>query len=374
MESNYRSLFDYDSELIYLNNASTGMLPKRSAQVMIENITNKLSRGEPVIEELFASQADFRTQAARLLNTTSDAITFLKNTTDGLAIALHSIDWQPGDNMIVQEDAFPASLYLAGYCFPKVEKRYIAMLGSKNFYDRLAQTIDNSTRAVVVDYVHFLSGSRFDLRRLRDITLDSNANLIVDGIQGLGAVQIDLQKTPVDFFAAGGVKWLLSPSGTGVLYVNPKILEKLVPFHISWSGAEYEDISSLYPIRPLFKNARRFQPVNENYIGLAGLTESMKMFNEIGPKVIESRIHQLTNQVLIGLNKLSCEILTPSQPENRAGIVTFKHPKIESAKLHQVLMAEKIVCSLREGWVRLAIHFYSAGDELEKVLLKIGEF
>ena len=123
MTSEYRSLFDYDPGLIYLNNASTGMLPKRSAQLMIENINNKVSRGEPTIEELFAMQADFRTQAAKLLNTKADEITSLKNTTDGLSIALHSIDWQPGDNMIVQEDAFPASLYLADYCFPKVEKR-----------------------------------------------------------------------------------------------------------------------------------------------------------------------------------------------------------------------------------------------------------
>ena len=349
------------------------MLPDRTKKAMIHLIEQLAAKGELNIDELLAMQGRFRESAGKLLNVGADEISFIRNTSEGLSIALHSIDWQAGDNMIVQEDAFPASLYLAHYCFPEVEKRYIPLGDGSQFYDRLERMIDARTRAVVIDYVHFLSGYRCDLVKLGEITRATNAYLIVDGIQGLGVVAINLEETPVDFFTAGGVKWMLSPSGTGIFYVRKEILNKLVPFHIGWASAEYEDISSLYPVRSLYQDARRFQPINENYVGMIGLTESISMFNEMGPKVIEQRVLQLTRQIRDVLEEMGFQILTPAEDQLRAGIVTFKHPSIATTALLDFLTQNKVACSLREGWLRFSIHFYNHEDEIEKVsnLLKL---
>lgn len=368
MKENYRELFEYDSEIIYMNNAATGMQPTPSTSAMIEFIKKVSREGKPPIEEILALQAGFREEAGKLLHVNPNQCAFIKNTSDGLSIALHSIDWQPGDNMVVQKDAFPASLYLANYCFPNVEKRYVSLLGGGDFYDALQRTIDGSTRAVVVDYVHFLSGTRLNLNRLWEKTRETNSYLIIDGIQALGAVKIDLQETPVDFFCAGGVKWLLSPAGTGILYVRQEIMNELIPFRIGWGSAEYSDISSLYPVRPLYGDARRFQPINENYIGMIALTESMKMFNKIGSGVVENRIMELTGNMMSGLKALGCQLMTPEAVKNRAGIVTFKHQQLDSIILHEKLVQSNVACSLREGWVRFSIHFYSSVDEVNKVL------
>jgi cysteine desulfurase/selenocysteine lyase len=367
VNQNYRALFEFDPEIIYLNHASTGMLPKRSATAMTEYIEALSCAGEHSIDGLLAMQGDFRTQASKLMNVTPEEIAFIRNTTDGLALALHSIDWQPGDNMVVQEDAFPASLYLAAYCFPKVEKRYVPLQNGKNFYDRLDQNIDDCTRAVVVDYVHFLSGFRLDLQKLIELKQKTNFYLIVDGIQGLGAVQVDLKDMAVDFFAAGGVKWLNAPAGTGVLYIRQEILEELIPFHIGWASAEYEDLMNLYPVRPLYKDARRFQPANDNYIGMLGLIESIKLMHEISPQQIETEIMRTTDKVISTLNNHGHLVLTSDDPSFRAGIVSFKHPQIESKTLFEKLQQNHIVCSLREGWIRLAFHFHNTWEEFEQV-------
>jgi cysteine desulfurase/selenocysteine lyase len=367
VSQNYRILFEYNPEVIYLNHASTGLLPKRSVTAMIEYIEALSSAGEPSIDGLLAMQADFRSDASKLLNVFPKEITFIRNTTDGLALALHSIDWQPGDNMVVQEDAFPASLYVAAYCFPRVEKRYVPLQNGKDFYERLNQQIDAHTRAVVVDYVHFLSGYRLDLMQLSELKQQQNFYLIVDGIQGLGAVQVDLKDTAVDFFAAGGVKWLNAPAGTGIQFVRQEILEELVPFHIGWAGAEYEDLTSLYPVRPLYKDARRFQPVNDNYIGMNGLIESIKLIYEISAEQIEKEIMQTTGKVITTLKTHGYSLLTPDDGSQRAGIVSFKHPQVDSKQLFEMLQQNHIVCSLREGWIRMAFHFHNTVEEFEQV-------
>ncbi len=367
MDQNYRLLFTFNPEIIYLNHAATGMLPRRTAEAMTEYIEALASAGEPPIEGLLAMQADFRNFASQLLNVQSGEIAFIRNTTDGLALALHSIDWKTGDNMIVQKDAFPASIYVADYCFPKVEKRYVPLQNGNDFYERLDQQIDEHTRAVVVDYVHFLSGYRLDLQQLSQLKRKKNFYLIVDGIQGLGAVQVDLKNTAVDFFSAGGIKWLNAPSGTGILYVRNEILDKLVPFHVGWASAHYEDMSSFYPVRPLYPDARRFQPANDNFIGMIGLMESIKLIHDIAPQTIETKILQTTTKVIEGLKAHDYLVLTPNSASLRAGIVSFKHPKIETKKIFEYLKDHRVICSLREGWIRLAFHFYNTEAEFDEV-------
>lgn len=368
MAENYRSLFDFNPEIIYLNHASTGMLPRRAVEAMTEYIEALASAGEPRMETLLELQADFRTEAARLLNVHPKDIAFVRNTTNGLAIALHSIDWQDGENMVVQEDAFPASLYLAAYCFPHVEKRYVPLSNGADFYDRLQQQIDDRTRAIVVDYVHFLSGYRLDLQRLSQLKRQEKCYLIVDGIQGLGALQVHLNSSPIDFFTAGGVKWLNGPSGTGILFVRHEILPDLIPFHISWAGAAYENLDSFYPVRPLYPDARRFQPVNDNFIGMIGLMESLRLIHEISPQVIEKNILNITERAITILKARGYHVITPLDATLRAGIVTFKHPKLDSQKLFEQLQANQVICSLREGYIRLAFHFYNTDEELNHVI------
>ena len=368
MTQNYRELFAYDPELIYFNHAATGNLPKRAVAAMIYYIESRAANGEPPLDELKSLHTNFRNNAAQLLNVDPNQVSFTKNTSESIAMALFSIDWQDGDNMVVQKDSFPASLYQVHYCFPKVEKKYVPLANGNNYYERIEKSIDEKTRAVVVDYVHFLSGYRVDLRILWEITREKGCYLIVDGIQGLGAVKIDLTETPVDFFASGGIKWLQGPLGTGIFYVRKEIMEDLIPFHISWSAAVYEDFSSFYPIRPLFDDARRFQPLNENYVGLIGLTECLKIFNEIGAENIQERVLLLNNKAKAELIKLGCEILTPKENSRCAGIVSFKHPSICSEDLHELLMKNNIKCSLREGWIRFAIQFYNTEDEIDKAI------
>jgi selenocysteine lyase/cysteine desulfurase len=373
VSQNYRALFEFDPEIIYLNHASTGMLPKKSAEAMKEYIDALASAGEPSMDGLMAMQQAFRDHAANLLDVESHEIAFIRNTTDGLSLALHSIDWKPGDNMVVQEDAFPACLYVAAYCFPQVEKRYVPLRDGSDFYERLNQQIDNRTRAVVVDYVHFLSGFRLDLKQLGELKQYRNFYLIVDGIQGLGAVQVSLKDTNVDFFSAGGVKWLNAPAGTGIFYLRQEILKELIPFHVGWASAEYENVNSFYPVRPLYSDSRRFQAANENFIGMNGLVESLKMVHEIGTEKIENNIMAVTEKAISMLKEKGFILLTPDQKINHAGIVTFKHPKIASQKIFEHLQKRRIVCSLREGYVRLAFHFYNTEEELQQVVSHIEE-
>lgn len=174
---------------------------------------------------------DFRAAMAQMVTADSDEIAFIHNTTEGLSIALHSIDLKAGDNIIVQADAFPASLYILHHIFDVAKKKYVPLNNGVNFYRRLIENIDSHTRAIVVDHVHFLSGYRLNLPKLGDIAKEHGLYLIVDGIQAVGAIPAQLNKYSIDFYCAGGMKWLVGPMGTGFLYVNQKHFDNLKNIH-----------------------------------------------------------------------------------------------------------------------------------------------
>ena len=57
---------------------------------------------------------------------------------------------------------------------------------------------------------------------------------IVDAIQGLGALTLDLSTLDVDILACGCQKWLISPWGTGFVYVRKALIAQLEPWDVGW--------------------------------------------------------------------------------------------------------------------------------------------
>src|SRR5258705_1485046 len=93
----------------------------------------------------------------------------------------------------------------------------------------LAAAIDGTTRVLTISPVEFASGFRNDLDALGELCRRRGVALFVDAIQGLGPHVIDVKRTPIDFLAPDGHKWLLAPQGAGPLFVRPGLVERAPP-------------------------------------------------------------------------------------------------------------------------------------------------
>ena len=98
----------------------------------------------------------------------------------------------------------------------------------------LAAAIDHTTRILTISHVEFASGFRNDLDALAGLCRERGVALFVDAIQGLGPLTIDVKRTPIDFLAADGHKWLLGPEGAGLLFVRREWIERLRPLGVGW--------------------------------------------------------------------------------------------------------------------------------------------
>src|SRR5205823_5775489 len=209
---------------------------------------------------------------------------------------------------------------------------------------------------------------RADLARLGAACRANGTFLVVDGIQGVGNCVLDVRETPVDILACGGQKWLLAPWGSGFVYVRRELISKLEPAVAGWMAFEgTDDFSRLTEYNPTFRSdARRFEMVTLPFQDFYGMTASVGMLADLGIDDIAQYARTLHDPVLRWADETGVRVVSPRAEAHRSAIVCLA--PAHAVEAYHALKRAHVVCSLREGAIRLAPHCYNTVEELERVL------
>jgi selenocysteine lyase/cysteine desulfurase len=352
----------------YLNHAALGPLPRRTADTIAMLAQDFRDKG--VLAEAKWLSAIGRTRAliGQLLNISTDEIAFTKNTSQGLSIVAASMPWKPGDVVVTIKGEFPANVYpWLALQQQGVTVRFVRPRNGRIMMQDLEIAL-HGARMLAISWVQYSNGFRIDLDALSKLCASRNVLLCLDAIQGAGALPLDLQATPVDFCAFGAHKWLLSPQGVGVLYVNRRVRDLLQPANVGWLGVDWRDYTAFDYDTPLSESAARYEEGTRSLVGIAGLEQSLKLLLEVGQEQIEQHLFELTDHLVQQLVSMGYRMLTPLEREHRSGIITFSHPQRPAQELFDALRAARIVCAVREGGVRLSPHVYNNRDDINAVL------
>ena len=361
--------FPWTSDTIYLNNASIGPLPERTRLALDEFNRRRAAPHELPDRELFAMLAETRTRIARLLGASAEEIALTVNTGFGIGMAARALPLEPGDIVLVSDKEFPANVYP----WLRLKDRGIAMelvpTTAEGWPDeaRLLERLrDPRVRVLAVSLVQFSNGYLVDLERLSAATRETGAFLVVDAIQGIGQVPVDLSRTQVDVLACGGQKWLLSPWGSGFVYVRRDLIGGLDPAITGWLSFEGTDDLTRLTLYDdtLRSDARRFELMTLPYQDFAGLNVSLDLLLSIGIDRIRDHLRTLHRPVLAWAEAAGARIVSP-RGASGSGILCVAPDEVQ--EVHRRLKAARIVCSLREGAIRLSPHCFNTIAEMERV-------
>jgi cysteine desulfurase / selenocysteine lyase len=361
--------FPWTSGTIYLNNASIGPLPERT-RLALDQFNR--GRAEPHTlpdRELFAMLAETRKRIALLVGATAEEIALTVNTGFGIGMAARALPLEPGDIVLVSDKEFPANVYP----WLRLKDRGVSMelvpTTAEGWPDeaRLLERLrDPRVRVLAVSLVQFSNGYLVDLDRLSAATRESGAFLVVDAIQGIGQLPVDLSRTPVDVLACGGQKWLLSPWGSGFVYVRRDLIGALDPAITGWLSFEgTDDLTRLTQYDDTLRaDARRFELMTLPYQDFAGLNASLELLLAIGIARIRDHIRMLHQPIIEWAERSGARIVSP-RGASGSGILCVAPEGVQ--EVHRRLKAAGIVCSLREGAIRLSPHCYNTVAEMERV-------
>jgi cysteine desulfurase/selenocysteine lyase len=263
------------------------------------------------------------------------------------------------------DEVFPAVRYVVDHNLPHIKKKYVSFAG-KDPVAVLNASLERGIKAVVVDYVQFLSGETIDLKQLAAYTRGKGVYLVVDGIQGIGALDFDVAESGVDFLACGSAKWLFGPSGTGFLYVNRRNFGKLCSRHTGWLGAGWTGFEDTTRNPPLHSDARKYEMGTRNIIGIQALSANINILLEYGMENVESRVLRLKSSLRSYFEGSKFRILTPRSVK-QSGILSVC-PRTGVEELYRNMREAGIVVSLRNHCLRFSPHFYNSEEEVAQII------
>jgi selenocysteine lyase/cysteine desulfurase len=363
--------FPWTADTVYLNNASIGPIPERTRRALDQFTAKRTAPHLLPDRELFAMLQGARELVADLINADAGEIALAVNTGFGLSLAANALPLAPGDVVLVSDREFPANMYpwlLQQRRGVQVELARCTPEGWPDEDHLVSRLRDPRVKVLALSFVQFSNGYRADLGRLGAACRANGTYFVVDGIQGVGNSVLDVKQTPVDVLACGGQKWLLSPWGSGFVYVRRALVGQLEPAVTGWMAFEgTDDFSRLTEYNPTFRSdARRFELVTLPFQDFYGMSESLRMLLELGIRDIAEFTRALHEPVLHWADERGVRVVSPREEAHRSAILCLAPPKPVDA--YHALKRAHVVCSLREGAIRLAPHCYNTMEEMEKVV------
>lgn len=362
--------FALSPDVIYLNHAAVAPWPTRTAMAVVNFAEENRRRGAQRYPSWLIVEQRLRERLQRLIGARSaDEIALLKNTSEGLSVIAHGLDWRPGDNVIIPAREFPSNRVvwesLAEY---GVQVRAVDLYASDDPEAALLQALDAHTRLMSVSAVQYDTGLRLDLARLGRACEAAEVLFCVDAIQSLGALPLDVRAIRADFVVADGHKWLLGPEGLALFYCRRELFGRLRLRQFGWHMVEHMGDYDRRDWAPA-STARRFECGSPNMLGIHALEASLSLLEELGADAIAEKVLDNTAYLIEQLSHSTAfDLVTPAAPARHAGIVSLRPRTADIQDLHRRLMAAGVVCAVRNGALRFSPHFHTPREQLARAI------
>jgi selenocysteine lyase/cysteine desulfurase len=361
--------FDLQPDLIYLNHAAVSPWPRRTVEAVQRFAAENGSLGSRHYPRWLGTEQRLRERLAALIGARSPGeIALAKSTSEALSMVAQGLSWADGDNVVGIAQEFPSNrIVWEALADRGVRWRSLDLNASSDPEADLMRLCDERTRVLAVSWVQYARGLRLDLERLGGACRARGIVFCVDGIQGVGALPLDVGRAQADVVVADGHKWMLGPEGLALFWCRPELREQLRLTQFGWHMVEDMGDFDRKDWRPA-ADARRFECGSPNLLGAHALEASLSLLQEVGMPAVAEAIGERTARLIELIDTHGLELLSRRDVDRRAGIVTFRVPGVDQQVLYKALMEQNLMCASRGGGLRFSPHFYTAEEQLERAV------
>ena len=362
-----------DSGLAFFNHAGVSPLPADVAQA-VHDYADQAGRSGYFGSTWMDDMADFRQVSAELIGARSaDEIAFVPNTATGVSVSAGALNLQNGDRILVTDAEYPSNRHF----YNALQQRGVELDVVYQHDDGRIPTEDilaavgERTKLVGISHVQWGSGFRSNLRPIADAVHAVGGLLSVDAIQSAGALPVNVAADDVDILAAGGHKWMLGPTGSGMLYVREELIGDLIPPVL---GANSMDggLDSGNEELILSPTASRFEPGATPTATMLGMRAAIRHLLYVGIDNVWAQLESVTAYLCDALTDAGCRVFSPRGESERSGIVIFDPPEELSARetvdeTWERLQDAGIITAVRFGRLRASPHFYTPESDINRL-------
>jgi cysteine desulfurase/selenocysteine lyase len=367
-----RSLFPATAKLAYFNTAAVGLASRRLANTYHEFVDEWAVAGLDY-RRAERSADNARSAVARLIGADASDLALIPSVSSAAGlVAAQFRSAGPGDNIVIGQREYSSNHFPWRQLAEKgYDVRQVSFRNGGLEPDDVEARVDPNTRLVAFSGVQTATGHRSDIAAISRIARDVGAIVFVDGSQLVGALPVAPDLAHVDVLAMPDHKFLLNAGrGMGYCYLSPTMQRQFTPINAGWKAGAVPLNSFFGPEMTLSPTASRFDN-SISWLAAVGHEAALTVFDDFGPEVVYARNRELTGELRAALTDAGCA--PADRPEgNRSTIVTIPLADREPAQVEHALSEQGIVAAVRDGQLRLSIHFYNHEDDIERLARKIS--
>ena len=368
-----RSHYTLKDDYINLESGYYSIIPNPVLEHFIKHVRHVNIEGSYYMRNDLKKNKDrVISELANLVGSTSDQIAITRNTTESLDLVISGFQWKKGDEAIFAKQDYGSMKEM----FEQISSRYgvknkiVSVPNHPKNDEEIVSIYENQitdkTKLIMVCHMINITGQILPIKKICEMAHRYGVEVMVDGAHCVGHFDFSIDDFNCDYYGSSLHKWLATPLGAGLLYVNRNNTHKIWPL-LANGNTNKNDIKRLNHIGT--------HPVHTDL----AISNSIDYTNWIGMKKKEKRMRYLQRYWSDKLRTIKNVIVNTPEDLNRScGIGNVGLSNMSPSAMSKVLFEKYKIFTVAIDYAnvkgcRISPNIFTTTNELDQFIIAVQE-
>ena len=368
-----RSHYTLKNEYINLESGYYNIIPNPVLNYFIDHVKHVNIEGSYYMRNSLNDDKDRVTlELSELVGSTPDQIAITRNATESLDLIISGFPWKKGDEAIYAKQDYGTMKEM----FEQISNRYGVVnkiisipnhpKNDKEIVSLYESQITRKTKLIMVCHMINITGQILPIKKICKMAHSYGVEVMVDGAHCVGHFNFSIDEFNCDYYGSSLHKWLATPLGAGLLYVNKKSTHKIWPL-LANGNINKKDIKRLNHIGT--------HPVHTDL----AISNSIDYLNWIGIERKEKRMRFLQRYWSDKLrNQKNIVVNTPEDITRSCGIGNVGVTNVSPSQMSNLLFDKYNIFTVAIDYAnvkgcRISPNIFTTIKELDKFVDSVKE-
>ena len=371
--STVRSHYTLKDDYINLESGYYSIIPNPVLEHFIKHVKYVNIEGSYYMRnDLNKNKDRVISELAKLVGSTSDQIGITRNATESLDLVISGYQWERGDEAIYAKQDYGTMKEM----FEQISLRYGVKTkivsvpnhpkSDEEIISIYESQITDKTKLIMICHMINITGQILPVKKICEMAHSYGVEVMVDGAHCVGHFDFSIDEFNCDYYGSSLHKWLATPLGAGLLYVNKNNTHKIWPL-LANGNTNKKDIKRLNHIGT--------HPVHTDL----AISNSIDYTNWIGMKKKEKRMRYLQRYWSDKLRTIENVIVNTPEDLNRScGIGNVGLSNMSPSQMSKVLFEKYKIFTVAIDYAnvkgcRISPNIFTTTNELDQFVSAVKE-
>ena len=368
-----RSHYTLKDDYINLESGYYSIIPNPVLEHFIKHVKHVNIEGSYYMRnDLNKNKDRVISELAKLVGSTSDQIGITRNATESLDLVISGFQWERGDEAIYAKQDYGTMKEM----FEQISSRYGVKTkivsvpnhpkNDEEIVSIYESQITDNTKLIMICHMINITGQILPVKKICEMAHSYGVEVMVDGAHCVGHFDFSIDEFNCDYYGSSLHKWLATPLGAGLLYVNKKNTHKIWPL-LANGNTNKKDIKRLNHIGT--------HPVHTDL----AISNSIDYTNWIGMKKKEKRMRYLQRYWSDKLRTIENVIVNTPEDLNRScGIGNVGLSNMSPSQMSNILFEKYKIFTVAIDYAnvkgcRISPNIFTTINELDQFISAVKE-